>query len=144
MMDKRLNKLSKILQELPKEDQAVSYGVHEYTIVSWGSAKGPILDAIEMLKEENIDVGFVQIKLMNPFPTDYVKSLLKDAKTVIDVEANQTGQLGKLIQQYLVDEPEYYILKYTGRAMTCTEVYDSVKKILNGTANKREVLMHGA
>ena len=144
MMDKRLNKLPKILQEIPDEDQAVSFGVHDYTIVSWGSAKGPILDAIEMLKEENINVGFVQIKLLNPFPTDYVKFLLKDAKTIIDVEANQTGQLGKLIQQYLVDEPEYYILKYTGRAMTSTEVYDSMKKIINGTANKREVLMHGA
>ncbi len=144
MMDKRLNKLPKILKEIPDEDKAVSFGVYDYTIVSWGSAKGPVLDAIEMLKDEGINVGFVQIKLLNPFPTEYVKSLLKDAKTIIDVEANQTGQLGKLVQQYLVDEPEYYILKYTGRAMTCTEVYDAVKKIINGTANKREVLMHGA
>lgn len=144
MMDKRLSKLNKILKELPDEDQAVSFGVHAHTIVSWGSSKGPILDAIDMLKQENIDVGFVQLKLLHPFPTDYLKFLLKDAKTIIDVEANQTGQLGKLVQQYLGKEPDYFVLKYTGRAMTSTEVYDSLKKIINGSANKREVLMHGA
>ena len=128
MMDKRLSKLNKILKELPDEDQAVSFGVHEHTIVSWGSSKGPILDAVDMLKQENIDVGFIQVKLLQPFPTDYMKFLLKDAKTIIDVEANQTGQLGKLVQQYLGKEPDYFVLKYTGRAMTSTEVYDSLKK----------------
>ena len=144
MMDKRLSKLNKILKELPDEDQAVSFGVHEHTVVSWGSSKGPILDAIDMLKQENIDIGFIQIKLLQPFPTDYLKFLLKDAKTIIDVEANQTGQLGKLVQQYLGKEPDYFVLKYTGRAMTSTEVYDSLKKIIDGSAKKREVLMHGA
>ncbi|NQV39900.1 MAG: hypothetical protein HQ505_05100, partial [Nitrosopumilus sp.] len=39
---------------------------------------------------------------------------------------------------------DYFILKYSGRAMTCTEVYDSLKKIVQNKANKREVLMHGA
>jgi 2-oxoglutarate ferredoxin oxidoreductase subunit alpha len=39
---------------------------------------------------------------------------------------------------------DYFILKYTGRAMTCTEVYDSLKKIVENKADKREVLMHGA
>ena len=144
MMDKRLNKYEKILKEIPDEEQAVSFGVHEYTVISWGSAKGPILDAIDMLKQENINVGFVQIKLLNPFPTDYVDFLLEKAKKIIDVEANHTAQLGKLFAQHMHREPDNFILKYTGRAMTSTEVYDSLKKIINGTAEKREILMHGA
>lgn len=144
MMDKRLSKLGKILKELPDEDQAVSYGIDEFTVISWGSAKGPILDAIDMLKQEGISVGFVQIKLLEPFPADYLRFLLKDAKTIIDVEANQTAQLGKLVRQNLGKEPDYFILKYTGRAMTGTEVYESLKKIIDGSAKKREVLMHGA
>lgn len=144
MMDKRLNKYEKILKEIPDEEQAVSFGVHEYTVISWGSAKGPVLDAIDMLKQENINVGFVQIKLLNPFPTDYVDFLLEKAKKIIDVEANHTAQLGKLFAQHLHRDPDNYILKYTGRAMTSTEVYASLKKIINGTAEKREILMHGA
>ncbi len=144
MMDKRHGKLDLILKKIPDDEKVVSFGISDYTIISWGSAKGPILDAIEMLKEENISVGFVQIKLMNPFPTDYLNSLLKDAKTIIDVEANQTAQLGKLFKQNIGKDPDYYILKYTGRAMTCTEIYDSLNKIIEGKGQKREVLMHGA
>jgi len=97
-----------------------------------------------MLKKENINVGFIQIKLLHPFPTEYVKSLLKDVKTIIDVEANHTGQLGTLFKQNLGRDVDYFILKYTGRSMTSTEIYDSLKKILGNKAKKREILTHGA
>ncbi|MGQ0771624.1 MAG: 2-oxoacid:ferredoxin oxidoreductase subunit alpha [Nitrososphaerota archaeon] len=144
MMDKRNSKLAYALKMIPDEEQAVSFGAAEICIVSWGSPKGPILDALEMLKQENIKIGFVQVKLLHPFPVDYVKFLLKDAKTIVDIEANQTGQFGHLLKQNLERGPDYYILKYTGRAMTSTEIYESLKKIIGKTAQKREVLMHGA
>jgi 2-oxoglutarate ferredoxin oxidoreductase subunit alpha len=70
--------------------------------------------------------------------------LLKDAKTLIDIEANYSGQLGKLFKQNIGRDIDYFILKYTGRAMTSTEVYNSLKKIVENKANKREILMHGA
>ena len=144
MMDKRMSRLELILKEIPDDEQAKSFGVEEHTIISWGSAKGPILDALEMLKKEGISIGFVQLKLLHPFPGDYVASLLKDAKTIIDIEANHSGQLGKLFKQNTSRDIDYFILKYNGRAMTSTEVYDSLKKIIENKANKREVLMHGA
>ncbi len=144
MMDKRLNRLDKILETIPKDEQAVSFDQHEHVIVSWGSTKGPILDALEMLKKDGIDVGFIQIKLLNPFPAEYVKSLLKSCKKIIDIEANHTAQLGKLIMQNLGREPDNYVLKYTGRGITSTEIYDSIKKIISGSASKREILTHGA
>ncbi|MDC4230860.1 MAG: 2-oxoacid:acceptor oxidoreductase subunit alpha [Nitrosopumilus sp.] len=144
MMDKRMSRLDLILKNIPETEQAISFGVEDYTIISWGSAKGPILDALEMLKKEGISIGFIQLKLLHPFPADYVTSLLKDAKTIIDIEANHSGQLGKLFKQNIGRDIDYFILKYTGRAMTSTEIYDSLKKIIQNKANKREVLMHGA
>ena len=144
MMDKRMSRLDLALKNIPDEEQAISFGVHDYTIISWGSTKGPILDALAMLKKEGIDIGFVQIKLLNPFPAEYVKSILKDATTLIDVEANHSGQLGKLFKQNVLREIDYYILKYTGRGMTSTEIYDSLKKIVSNKAEKREILTHGA
>ncbi|MEM3064911.1 MAG: 2-oxoacid:ferredoxin oxidoreductase subunit alpha [Candidatus Nitrosotenuis sp.] len=144
MMDKRLSKLAYALKTIPDEEQVVSFGTAETCIVSWGSPKGPILDALEMLRQENIKLGFIQVKLLHPFPTDYVKFLLKDVKTIVDVEANHTGQLGQLLRQNLERGPDYYILKYTGRAMTSTEIYESLKKIVEKKAQKREVLTHGA
>ena len=144
MMDKRMSRLDLILKNIPDAEQVVSFGVEEYSIISWGSTIGPVLDAIDLLKKEGISIGLIQLKLLHPFPGDYVASLLKDAKTIIDVEANHSGQLGKLFKQNVGRNVDYSILKYSGRAMTCTEVYDSLKKIVQNKADKREVLMHGA
>ena len=72
MMDKRMSRLDLILKEIPDDEQVKSFGVEEHTIVSWGSAKGPILDALEMLKKEGISIGFIQLKLLHPFPSEYV------------------------------------------------------------------------
>jgi 2-oxoglutarate ferredoxin oxidoreductase subunit alpha len=144
MMDKRMSRLDLILKQVPEDEQIISYGIHDYTIISWGSTKGPILDALEMLKKEGIDIGFIQIKLIHPFPTEHVKSLLENVKTIIDIEANHSGQLGKIFKQNVTREIDYFILKYSGRGMTSTEIYDSLKRIIKNKANKREVLEHGA
>ena len=144
MMDKRMSRLDLALKRISDDEQVASFGVHDYTIISWGSTKGPIIDAIEMLKKEGIHIGFIQIKLIHPFPADYVKFLLKNAKTIIDIEANHSAQLGKLFKQNVLQDIDYYILKYTGRGMTSTEIYDSLKKIVENKADKREILKHGA
>ena len=144
MMDKRMSRLDLVLKQIPIDEQVISFGVHEYTIISWGSTKGPIVDAMKMLKKEGIDIGFIQIKLLHPFPGEYVKSLLKDSRILIDIEANHSGQLGKLFKQNVSRDIDYYILKYTGRGMTSTEIYDSLKKIIENKSEKREILTHGA
>ena len=108
------------------------------------TAQGPIIDAIKMLQNDGIKVGFIEIKLLNPFPKNLLKKCLSNVKTIIDVEANYTGQLGSLIRQNLEMDPDYYILKFTGRPMTCSELYESIKKVVNNNAKKREVLTYGA
>ncbi len=144
MMDKRMSRLDLMLKDIPKDEQLVSFGVSKYTIISWGSTKGPILDAIALLKKEGIDVGFIQIKLIHPFPAETLDPLLRAADIIIDIEANYSGQLGKIFMQNIRRDIDYYILKYTGRGMTSTEVYDSLKKIIQNKAKKREILTHGA
>lgn len=144
MMDKRQSKLDYILKTMPDEEQAVSFGVEEMCVISWGSPKGPILDALELLRHENVKIGFIQIKLLHPFPKNYLEFLLKNVKTIIDVEANHVGQLGELLKQHLQIKPDYYILKYTGRTITSTEIYQSIKNIIEKKAKTRQVLTHGA
>ena len=143
-MDKRQSKLDYILKTMPDEEQAVSFGVEEMCVISWGSPKGPILDALELLRHENVKIGFIQIKLLHPFPKNYLEFLLKNVKTIIDVEANHVGQLGELLKQHLQIKPDYYILKYTGRTITSTEIYQSIKNIIEKKAKTRQVLTHGA
>ena len=143
MMDKRQTKVEQMLSLIPKDDQAVAYGKLDICIVSWGSPKGPILDAIEMHRNEGHEIGFIDIKLLHPFPTNYIKSMLKDSSIIIDIEANMTGQLASLIRQNLLRDPDYYVLKYTGRPMTCIEIFDSLKKILEKKSEKKQVLTYG-
>jgi len=143
MMDKRQTKVEQMLSLIPKDDQAVAYGKLDICIVSWGSPKGPILDAIEMHRNEGHEIGFIDIKLLHPFPTNHIKSMLKDSSVIIDIEANMTGQLASLIRENLLRDPDYYVLKYTGRPMTCIEIFDSLKKILEKKSEKKQVLTYG-
>ena len=144
MMDKRMNKLQVALKEIPDEDKAVAYGGGDIAIISWGSTKGAILDMMEKLAAEGTKIKFIQVRLMNPFPSELVNSMLKGAKTVIDIEMNYTGQLGSLVRQHIGREVDFKIVKYNGRPISLDEVYNAVKRIMGGDAPKRQVLKSGA
>ena len=146
MMDKRLDKLDLALAEIPDEDKAALYGDPdaEVAIVSWGSTKGVILDAIEKLSGEGIKIKFIQLRLMHPFPAALVEKMLAGAKTVIDVEMNHTAQLASLVRQHTGRQADNLIVKYNGRPMTLEEVYNAVARITGGKAPRRQVLKSGS
>ncbi len=145
MMEKRMGKLELALKEIPDEEKAVRYGEDsDMTIISWGSTKGAILDAMELLAVEGVKINFVQVRLLNPFPEKYVASMLEKTRLLIDIEMNYSAQLSKLIRENVKRDPDYYIVKYNGRPMSSTEVYKALRKIINGKAKRREVLTHGA
>jgi 2-oxoglutarate ferredoxin oxidoreductase subunit alpha len=144
MMDKRMDKLEVALKEIPDEDKAVEYGDGDIAILSWGSTKGAILDAMDRLAKDGIKVKFVQVRLMSPFPSELVKSMLKGCKVIVDIEMNYTAQLGSLVRQHTGIEPDYLVVKYNGRSMSLDEVYNAVKRIKSGDAPRRQVLKFGA
>ncbi|HXV45231.1 MAG TPA: 2-oxoacid:ferredoxin oxidoreductase subunit alpha [Nitrososphaera sp.] len=144
MMDKRMDKLELALNEISEEDKAVAYGSGDIAIISWGSTKGAILDAMDKLAAEGTKIKFIQVRLMNPFPSELVKSMLEEAKTIVDVEMNHSGQLGLLLRQHTGIEADYKVVKYNGRPMSLDEVYNAVKRIKNGNAPRRQVLKSGA
>jgi len=113
-------------------------------VVSWGSPKGAIVEAINILKEEGLSAGFLQVRMINPFPVGDVRKALEGKKRFIDIEDNYTGQLGQVIKEKTGLAPNFYVLKYTGRPMTTTEVYDALKAILTDKAAERQVLMFGS
>ena len=145
MMDKRMSKLDLALKEIPDEDKALSYGSGDTVVISWGSNKGVILDAMEKLRAEGIEIKFIHVRLMHPFPTELVKSMLGNAKKVIGIEMNYSGQLGSILRQNMGRGYDYQIVKYNGRPMSLEEVYNGVKRIVNEKdAPRRQVLKHGA
>jgi 2-oxoglutarate ferredoxin oxidoreductase subunit alpha len=146
MMEKRMKKLDLVEKEIPMEDKLAFFGdqTSENIIVSWGSPKGAIIEALSMLKEEGLNAGFMQVRLINPLPTESIKKALEGKKLIIDIEDNYTGQLGEVIREKTGIAPNFHILKYTGRPMTTTEVYDAIKAVLTGKASQRQVLIYGS
>jgi 2-oxoglutarate ferredoxin oxidoreductase subunit alpha len=96
-----------------------------------------------MLKDEGFRMGFLQIRMLHPLPVEEVKRVLNGKKRIIDVEDNYSGQLGGIIKEKTGISPDYYVLKYTGRPTSTTEVYNALKAILTGKASERTVLMFG-
>jgi 2-oxoglutarate ferredoxin oxidoreductase subunit alpha len=146
MMEKRIGKLDLVDREVPLEMKVNFFGDRdsENIVVSWGSPKGPIIEALNQLKDEGLSLGFIQVRMIHPLPSAYLKQMLQGKKRVIDVEDNITAQLGGIITQYTSIRPNFYVLKYTGRPMMTTEVYQAIKSILTDKAPERQVLMDGS
>ncbi|HXW37224.1 MAG TPA: 2-oxoacid:ferredoxin oxidoreductase subunit alpha [Nitrososphaerales archaeon] len=146
MMDKRMRKLETADREIPIEERVNFFGPMDadVTVLSWGSTKGAILDAMDWLKEDGVTVNFLQLRMIHPFPTEYVKSVLSRAKRVVGVEMNYSGQLVGVARERTLLPIEQLVVKYNGRPMSSEEVYDSLKMIAEDKAPKRIVLTHGA
>jgi len=145
MMDKRMKKLELALEKIAEDDKAACYNFDSNTknvVISWGSTKGAILEALEKLTEEGSKLGFIQVRLLHPFPTGTIKKFLTNARLIIDVEMNYSSQLGSLVQQYTGREIDFKIVKYNGRPMSTTEIYIALKAILSGT-NERRIVLDG-
>lgn len=146
MMEKRMGKIELADKEIPISDRLNFIGPEDadITLVSWGSTKGAILDAMDWLKQDGIIVNFLQIRLVNPFPTEYVTKLLTRAKKIVGVEMNYSGQLIGVIRERTCIPIDQLVVKYNGRPMSSEEVYDAVKAIHEGNTPKRIVLRAGA
>ncbi len=141
MHAKRMKKLDLIEKEIPYENKLSLYGFNdaEIIILSWGSTKGAILDAIEPLKQSGIKVKFLQIRILHPFPKNEVKEIMDKAKKIIVVENNYTSQLKSLIKENMLVKPDHYLLKWTGRPISRTEIIHGVEKVVTEKIERLEL-----
>ena len=146
MMEKRMGKLDLADREIPISERVNFFGPEDadITVVSWGSTKGAILDAMEWLKQDGITVNFIQVRLVNPFPTEYVARLLSKAKRIVGIEMNYSAQLIGVVRERTCIPIEQLVVKYNGRPMSSEEIYGALKMIYEGNAPKKLVLKHGA
>lgn len=137
MTQKRKRKFLNLAKTLPAPELVGDKNA-EYTIISWGSTKGPIMQAMDFLEKENIKTNFLQIKYISPFPSEEILKLTKDKKIIL-VENNETGQLGGILKEESGREVDYKILKYDGRAFFPSEIQNGIKNIVSGKAKKVQV-----
>jgi 2-oxoglutarate/2-oxoacid ferredoxin oxidoreductase subunit alpha len=123
-VDERLKKQKDVEKESEKFTGFKIFGNKnsKNVIVSWGSPKGAILDAIK-----DANVKFIQILYLEPFPSKIKKEI--EGKNIILVENNATGQLGKLIAEKtgIFIEEKNKILRYDGRPFFADELNKEIR-----------------
>jgi 2-oxoglutarate ferredoxin oxidoreductase subunit alpha len=97
------------------------------TFVTWGSTKGPVIEAMKLLKLQGISTKLVHYTWMYPFPAEATKKLLSGG-TVIDIEQNGSGQLAQLIRAQTGIELTRTMLKYDGRPFYPEEIVERYQK----------------
>jgi len=141
-MEKRMRKLETAAREIPVDEKFRVYGNPDaaFTVFSWGSNKGGILEAIEAIAEDGVDARLVQVRLMSPFPTAELEKLLSTAKPLVAVEANFSGQLAQVLRQHTGIACDNLIVKYNGRPMSGRELREAFTTIASGNAEAKIVL----
>lgn len=126
--DKRWRKLDTALQDIPLPEM---YGPEkaDVTIVSWGSTKGAILEAMDYLKNDGITANFLHMIYIYPMHSQHVLKILKNANMVINIEENKNSQLAGVIREKTGFKIEKRITKYNGRTFYPSEIYDEIKRV---------------
>ncbi|MBU3915972.1 2-oxoacid:acceptor oxidoreductase subunit alpha [bacterium] len=126
MVDKRNAKLPAMTAEIqPPEGY---FADADTLLVGWGSTKGAIREAVDMLKAKGLNVGCLTFTEVWPFPVDVVTPILEKVKRFLVVEQNSTAQFGSLIREQTGLKYSQAILKYDGRPLYPSEIVDQFNK----------------
>ena len=101
----------------------------EITFVSWGSAYGPLREAMDRVNAERAGrANLVHFMDLWPFPTEAATAALGSAQRLVAVEGNATAQLATLIRANTGLAMDDTILRYDGRAFTPEYILDHVEE----------------
>ncbi|MDI6721455.1 MAG: 2-oxoacid:acceptor oxidoreductase subunit alpha [Candidatus Aenigmarchaeota archaeon] len=138
MHNKRHRKFENLKKELPLpalrgDDDA------DITIISWGSTKGPVLQAMKKLSQKGIKTNFCHIVYLSPFPEESIAEIIMGSKHIVVIENNKTSQLSGIIKELTEVDVDYKILKYDGRPFYPEEIVRGIKDILENSDAKEIV-----
>jgi len=140
MMEKRMRKVAGIEASIPPP---VLWGPRdaEVTLIGWGSTKGVIEEACEILNEQGISANQLQIRWLVPLHGDAILEVLKDSRHTIIVENNYSGQFARYLRSETSFVANGHIRKYDGEPFMPHHIVEAAKEQLAGQT-KLSVPMH--
>ena len=93
-----------------------------------GSTYGSIKEAVEKLNEDDGKYAALVFGDVYPLPEKRLREKSGQAKTLINVEQNATGQLAGIVREYTGIAFDKSVLKYDGRQMTADDIIAKIKK----------------
>ena len=131
MMEKRMRKVAGIAAAVPAP-QLWGPKDADVTLIGWGSTKGVIEEASQILTEQGIPANQLQIRWLVPLHGDAILDLLKDSRHTIIVENNYSGQFARYLRSETSFVPQGYIRKYDGEPFMPHHIVEAVKEQLAG------------
>ena len=98
-------------------------------VVTWGSTKGPVKEAVQRALEDGKKVAYIVPKILSPLPIEGFLDVIEKAPQVLVVELNHTGQLEGLLRKRIVKHLHRHN-KVHGTPMTWLEVAEKVDALL--------------
>jgi len=126
-VDKRNRKTETFLAQDAQLPQLYGEKDAALTIVSWGSMKAPIMQA---MKDASGKFNYLHFTYLYPLPQKELSTMLKGFKKILLVENNSTAQLGQLLTMETGIQFEEKLLKYSGRPIYPEEVLEKVNELL--------------
>jgi 2-oxoglutarate ferredoxin oxidoreductase subunit alpha len=133
MMEKRMRKVTGIEAAVPPP---VLWGPRDadVTLIGWGSTKGVIEEACEILADEGVLANQLQIRWLVPLHGAAILEILNHARHTIIVENNYSGQFARYLRSETSLVPDGYIRKYDGEPFMPHHIVEAVKEQLGGGA----------
>ena len=128
MFKKRMLKETTIKQNLP--DPTI-YGDAdaEIAVISWGSNKTVILDALADLKSLGLKFAYLHITYLWPMKEQALLDFIKSKKVIATIECNYRGQLNTLIKQSTGLSIWDKLQKFDGRPFYIEEVTNYLQSL---------------
>lgn len=113
MVEKRARKMSTFHDKVaaPKLEGPADA---EVTLVGFGSTEGVIRDARELLAAQGVKANQLAVKWIHPFHSDAVTQVIQNAKKVLIVENNFSGQFYRFLRSETGCSVDGHIRKYDG------------------------------
>jgi len=137
--EKRMRKMD-LAKSLVPEPVLFGPRTADVSVLSFGSCKGPIRDAMDELDAEGVSVNFLQVVTCWPFPTGAVEEFLRRAKRSVVVEGNFTGQFEQLIRQECLMAPDARLHRYDGRPFDYRQVAERIREVAREVPATEEVV----
>jgi len=135
MMEKRQRKIGGIERAVRPPELMGEPGA-AVTLIGWGSTKGVIGEAVEILNSQGIRTNQLQIRWLVPLHGQAIADILKTSgKRAIIVENNYSGQFARYLRSETGYVPDGHIRKYDGEPFMPHHIVDSVKEQLAGRTN---------
>ncbi len=131
MVEKRQRKVDGIEASVPPPELTGPRNA-AVTLIGWGSTKGVVAEACEMLTEQGILANQLAVRWLVPLKGDAIVKQLKGAKRTIIVENNVTGQFARYLRSETSFVADGHIRKYDGEPFMPHHIVEAVKEQLAG------------